>query len=136
LVLPEFGDGLNQFFGYVFAYFLKEFSAFGTDASALWASGLDEPSGFQLVEDLSNVASACFACVVGSDAEAFSSAVVAAESFQADWAVDVDFAQEACAAGVPPVWVLGLFFGMAACFGECCPCWGLDLLDVFFQVGG
>ena len=74
--------------------------------------------------------------MLGFDAEAFSSSIVAAKFLQAYRSVNVDFAEYRSSACVPPVWVLGLFFDVCACFGEGCPCWGLDLVDVFLEVFG
>ncbi len=93
LIFPEFRDYLDYFFCEVFADFLKDFSSFGRHASSLGSGGLDESCGFELLQDFSDVASSSLGGVVGSDAETFSSAVVATEFFESDGTVYVDFAE-------------------------------------------
>ncbi len=97
---------------------------------------MNEFRGLELLKDFSDVVSACFCGVVGCDVEAFSSAVVAAKFLDAYGFVGIYFAEYAGGACVPPVWVLGLFFDVAACFGDLCPCWRVNLVGVFFEVFG
>ncbi len=116
--------------------FLEEFSSFWCHSSSLWCGSLDEFGLFELLEDFSDVASACFRGMVGFDCEAFSSTVVCSQVLNADGFVSVYFSEDACCAYVPPVWVLRLFFDVAACFGDLCPVWRVDLVGVFFEIFG
>ena len=80
-VLAQFRGCFDHVFVEVVCDFLEKFSALRCHSSSLCRGFLDQFGCFELLEDFSDVVSACFRSVVGSDSEAFSSTVIRSEFF-------------------------------------------------------